>query len=646
MLRRSVPDAHYMLNALDEVFVGEEFGDYNEKAYMDIRTFEEFYEWAEGPFLQGLLPGEYYDGTVIDKDKNRVAYYNRVVGGVRMRQLRVEPNKGCDIATNVVSSFTPTAGPDAGVERTRKYVQACYTLYSVKQTAKLKPSQSTAAYSVMFNRTGNATEATNPLERSFTWQDAAALGLADAADVEGQFGIYDGSGFVMDVTNLTTSYLTETFTYLKDNDWLDRQTRGVFISMVVYNHNFNLCSLATFFIELSPAGVMLPTYKFQTIKFDLYTNLDSEYLGALIMEAILYSGLLYVWINEFREVYSTYQAEGSVLGYFQDAWNVMDWSLIILSFLALTFRVVFVTSPRVANFSLFAESYQEVSSLANMYNNSFVIDSLAAFIGIFKVFRYFELQRNLHILRQSIARGIGDLAVFTGMLLLMIFGFSITGMHIFGQENAEWTDIIKSYTSLFLTLLGEFDFDAMYRVQPVGAYVFFLVFQVFVFFIMVNIFLAILNDAYIAVTEQFAENYIPGDKEPLTMRQRFRRLRRWFRQRTLDARIEKLRAAQRKRELAERRVARKREEERLKTLKSMGVEITAAVLAGAMPGGSGKRAGELGRGDSGDSGRGGKIRLDNEEPDREDDPDAMCEEHDEGSAETDSGRRWLKGAGP
>ena len=53
-----------MLQGLNEVFVGEEFGDYNEKSYGDIRTYEEFYLWAQGPFTEGLLPAEYYDGSV------------------------------------------------------------------------------------------------------------------------------------------------------------------------------------------------------------------------------------------------------------------------------------------------------------------------------------------------------------------------------------------------------------------------------------------------------------------------------------------------------------------------------------------------------------------------------------------------------
>ena len=106
--RRSVPDAYTLTDAVRTQFIEEDFGDANEKTFMDIATYEEMYMWARDVFTDGLLPAEYYDGTEIPPDKKRVTYYNRVVGGVRMRQLRVTPNAGCTIKGNVTTSFIPT----------------------------------------------------------------------------------------------------------------------------------------------------------------------------------------------------------------------------------------------------------------------------------------------------------------------------------------------------------------------------------------------------------------------------------------------------------------------------------------------------------------------------------------------------------
>ena len=105
---------------------------------------------------------------------------------------------------------------------------------------------------------------------------------------------------------------------------------------------------------------------------------------------------------------------------------------------------------------------------------------------------------------------------------------------------------------------------------------------------MINIFLAILNDAYLAIKQQFDAEGVEETAPPLTIRQRIQKLRAWMRQRKLDQRIEELRKKQRQRELVERRAQRKVEEARLKTLKAMGVDPHAA---GGGDGRAGGRAG-------------------------------------------------------
>jgi len=88
---------------------------------------------------------------------------------------------------------------------------------------------------------------------------------------------------------------------------------------------------------------------------------------------------------------------------------------------------------------------------------------------------------------------------------------------------------------------------------------------------MVNIFLAILNDAYIAIKEKFdAEEREPPLPSP-TIRQRIRMAREWLRQRQLDRRIEDLRREQRRLDLAEKRKSVQTEKLRQKTLRAVNL---------------------------------------------------------------------------
>ena len=681
--RRNVRSAYILSDSMRTVFIEENFGDANEKAYEDIRNYEEFWEWANGPFLDGLLPGELYNGDEIPNDKKRVAYYNRIVGGLRMRQVRCTPNAGCSIQTNVQDSMQAVEGPDAGQTRRRKYVKECYQRYFFNLDPQekvewdmLRPTWNRAPYGPMDQtfRLNNATgpaecrrlfngpaedetwgpqrqdtafpvgpyrltngdllnpdnplddwlvdanekkydmyrkclkrayweneevldpdtgevNITDPLKRAFTWRTAEENTLKGAQRA-GRYSTYDGSGFVYDLTNLTTTALSEAFGYLEENNWLDRQTRALFISLVVYNANYNLYAVCNFNIELSLAGVLTPRYDIKTVKMDLWVSfLDT--VGdttSIIIEGILYLGMVYYLLNEFVEVYNVFQATGGVWGYFSDFWNVIDWSLIMLSFYALLMRVLFVLHPQVRAFSPFAETYTEITGPSTMYNDSFAYDAIAATFGILKIFRFFDLQRNLLLLREASARGVGDLVTFTGMLLVIIAGFAFAGMSIFGQENPEYTDFLTAFITLFLTMLGEFDFEAMIGVDFIWALFFFFLYQTIVFLVMLNIFLAILNDAYIAIKMKFDAEEIE-EAEAVTLTQRLESFRQWLRQRKLDKRIEALRKEQRLVELAEKRAARKVEEARARTLKGMGVDPTKQPKAGGAAGGSGGNGG-------------------------------------------------------
>ena len=400
---------------------------------VDIANYEEFFTWARGPFRDALLPEENYDGSPIPTEKQRVATYNRVIGGLRIRQTRVTPNSGCSIGLNVQEKMMPTKGPDAGQERKRSYVKKCYSKYVAQSTWSRRPygpmaqplrrdhgpvecralydehvagtySDAMAANydmyeqclgrgywdrSLLLDTEANTTyreagtNLTDPLQLAFTWQSAKANDL-DGFERQLKYAKYDGSGFVVDLNNLTSAKLDEALDYLEENTWLDRQTRAIFVSTSVYNANFNLVAVINFELELSLAGVLIPVYSLQAITADLYRNM-LESMGHtifVVVEIILYLGMLFYLFNEFREVYDIYQATGSPIDYFKDFWNLIDWSLIGLSFASATMRVSFMLRPEIQAFTPFSDRYLELTRAANIYNDSFSVDAIAATFGI------------------------------------------------------------------------------------------------------------------------------------------------------------------------------------------------------------------------------------------------------------------------
>ena len=80
-----------------------------------------------GPLSDGLFPDELYNGLAVPQDKRGyVMSYNKVVGKVRLRQLRVLRD-GCKLSQSVFQSGTLKDG----TARQRQLVDYCFPQYTL-----------------------------------------------------------------------------------------------------------------------------------------------------------------------------------------------------------------------------------------------------------------------------------------------------------------------------------------------------------------------------------------------------------------------------------------------------------------------------------------------------------------------------------
>ena len=66
-------------------------------------------------------------------------------------------------------------------------------------------------------------------------------------------------GFVLDLDSTNRTAYLETLAQLKDNRWIDRQTRAILISLNTYNGNFDFICVSTFILEFSHGGSVVAT---------------------------------------------------------------------------------------------------------------------------------------------------------------------------------------------------------------------------------------------------------------------------------------------------------------------------------------------------------------------------------------------------
>lgn len=69
----------------------------------------------------------------------------------------------------------------------------------------------------------------------------------------GEQGRYTGGGYVVTL-NGTTGMIRETFAKLRQQNWIDKSTRALFIEMSVYNAQINYFGVIEMVAESPPTG--------------------------------------------------------------------------------------------------------------------------------------------------------------------------------------------------------------------------------------------------------------------------------------------------------------------------------------------------------------------------------------------------------
>lgn len=229
------------------------------------------------------------------------------------------------------------------------------------------------------------------------------------------------------------------------------------IRKIVNNPSFN--NLITVVILAQAAVLVLETIPAFNNYYDLLEAISTGVLVVYIIEAALK-------ISASYPNFSTY---------FKNGWNILDFSIIVLSLI-----------PLGANYS-----------------------TVARLIRLLRVTRLSNRSKEMSVVVMTIIKSIPSMANIFLLLSLLFFIYSITGYHLFNSiDPAHWNSLPRSAFTLFqiLTLEGwvEIMSPAMHA-NPLYA-LFFISFIVVGTFIVINIFVAVIvrksEDAYKALEEE------------------------------------------------------------------------------------------------------------------------------------------------
>ncbi|CAF3288423.1 unnamed protein product [Rotaria socialis] len=385
-----------------------------------------------------------------------------MIGVIRMRQVRVKAEK-----CNIPKSYSDE-------------IADCYPAY-------LSNKKDVDPFGPIKFRDNNEIN----MKQAWQYMPANITGMDSHT---GQYGTYDGSGYVADLAQYdrTNKRFTNDLKELEKFHWLDKATRAVFVDIITYNPSVNLFSYIKLIFEMPPTGGIFPSYKIENEQLFRYVN-SSKYvlIGCEIIIVTFTIAFLFI------EIVKVIELRWKI---FLDIWNWIDIILLIILILMIIAnirRVLIINSTLHGRMSIYISTFDDLTiRLLRLQSLFDILCTLLTSISIIRILKYCDFAVTLVRIKATVQRCFGDLIGFLVMFVAIMIAYAQFGNLALGQQAQAFSTVGKAFVALFRTVLGDFDYEAISDASPIIGPLFFFFYIFSMVFILFNMVLAIIVDSY------------------------------------------------------------------------------------------------------------------------------------------------------
>ncbi|VDL51389.1 unnamed protein product [Hymenolepis diminuta] len=434
---------------------------FNGEDFKNINSIDGIWDWLEGVLLPKLRAGRWYNGAPPIGQRGFIGdRMNRIMGYATMRQVRVREDS-CTVFKQMQPLFND-----------------CYSQYHVWD-------QDESDYLPGWIRT---TLDHSNLQLEYRYTKAAER---DGFLVKGELGFYSGGGYVHELRGSIT-HLLEEAAKLRKQGWIDHRTRAVIIEMATYNPGSHLFGITVIKFEVPGTGGVIPSFRIEPanlLSFSI-SSIKAFELACQILFAIVLVGLL---IKEMRNLWR------KRLSYFKTFHAWAQLFIICSSFSAIAIYAYIVTEVKKLTVEFYRSNgngYANFQKVANWNEVLSYLVALITFVAILMLMHILRFNKNIGLLGSVLTYANRDMKYFFIVFALIFFSFVVTFYLLFYDTMTAYSTVIYSMETSFQIVLGKFDVKGMYEREPILGPMVFAGFSLFIIFIMLSMFVAILTDSF------------------------------------------------------------------------------------------------------------------------------------------------------
>ncbi|XP_066264291.1 polycystin-1-like protein 2 [Branchiostoma lanceolatum] len=473
------PLAYYVTKNVQRLLL--ESGDIG---FSEIKDIPSFWTWVTTGLIPAIHAAQWYNGRGSMEGMVMPDMLTYPLGPVQLRQVRLTPGKHCEPPKRLESIMHRCTVPySLDVADTQNYTDGWNT------TANATGSFHCISPRVLTNATEspgkyNCLKATSPW--SYTYAS-----VTDGFPYFGKRGTYLAGGYVTSLGSTEQTSLARA-AYLQQHDWLDDQSRAVFMELTLYNPHVNLFSVVSMAAEFTNLGAVYKGSEIVTLRL-----IQHDAILLLVLRGCLALFILYFALREGKVLIAR------PLEYLTEFWSWVELLVIAVGFSALgvyfhTQSIIDeVAAQRAAGNSTFS-GYKSAVGWFQIY--TYLLGLLVS-CATLKFVRILRFNSHVYALSMTMRRSLKPVGQFMLSVGILIMAFTQMANLIFGVKLVEYKNITSSLQSLLFMMLGSFDFQALTEGHSMLGPLMFFMYQTMMQFFLLSMFMAIIMDVYAEETQ-------------------------------------------------------------------------------------------------------------------------------------------------
>jgi hypothetical protein len=505
----------FFSDALKSQFLGvemkEEFSPSFDKTFADIATVEELYHWLQSGFSHSAFSPHTFNGIDLGAGRMSPGYTlgpNKIVGAVRISQVRKKRGPCTESPSELglnghqfyclgegFESGEPL-GPHGNLTWNHKWVSDAHNTTREEDWASTGFDNDANELSYyQFERAGIK------LSPQYERLPADSVEKERATSHSGYFGkrlesSYESPAWAVLLDPTAPEKVNEqAVVALAKGRYIDQQTTALFVDLTVYNPNLDYMCVIKLVAELPPGGGVYTSWEFHVVRvYNRYTAEDTRYFVLNIAVGVFYG---YYFVNEIFEL----RQKGFTKALMGGANSLLVMLNVLLYCAGLVYRTKMHTlAPSDLNIdsSDFA-NYWPCGQCARWVIR---LSSTNCFINFFQGVEHLSYVPTFALLGDTIKVAAPDLLGFMFVFVLVGYGFVQAHCMVFRDRIAGYRSITHTSYSLLSALLGDFDFNELYEADNVLGPFYFIFFIGLAVFVVLNMVIAIISDAYSVCSEE------------------------------------------------------------------------------------------------------------------------------------------------